>query len=159
MGKRRKEILWIAILFWMVLIFLFSAQNGEESKTVSHGFLYACILWIIPMDVDVQTVEFLELLIRKMAHFTEYAILGMLLFMQIKAYALFQYERYRIILGIAAVSFYAATDEIHQLFVPGRSGQPMDVLIDTLGGMTGIIILYFFLTIRIKMKRKRKENL
>lgn len=77
--------------------------------------------------------------IRKMAHATEYAILGMLMSGAVYAYGVCgkKVVRYAWILA----TIYAATDEFHQLFVPGRSGQFRDVLLDSTGAAVGILIL------------------
>ena len=72
-----------------------------------------------------------DLVLRKLAHLVEYAILGALLF---RALA-------REPLAIAVGSAYAVTDEIHHAFVPGRSGSPIDWLIDTVGVVTGVVLL------------------
>jgi hypothetical protein len=71
-----------------------------------------------------------DLLLRKLAHTAEYAVLGLLLMRA---------------LGQAAVAFafgvaYAVTDEIHQAFVPGRQGAPLDVLIDAAGVAIGVLL-------------------
>ena len=83
--------------------------------------------------------EKIEYPIRKMAHATEYAILGMLMSGAVYAYGVCgkKVVRYAWILA----TIYAATDEFHQLFVPGRSGQLRDVLLDSTGAAVGILIL------------------
>ena len=70
-------------------------------------------------------------ILRKCAHMTEYAVLGYLLLRAIG------HEVWALLLGIA----YSATDEFHQRFVAGRHGSPVDVAIDTIGLMIGIVLL------------------
>ena len=72
----------------------------------------------------------IEFPVRKAAHMTEYAILALLLLGTI--------TKDRMLAVICLVAAYAATDEYHQLFVPGRSGQVRDVVIDTVGGTLGL---------------------
>ena len=79
---------------------------------------------------------------------TEYAVLGVLIFIQIKLYRLFTTDWKKIWTAVLLVMIYAATDEFHQLFVDGRSGQFRDVLIDTFGGIAGIYIIYLICKLR-----------
>ena len=71
-----------------------------------------------------------DLVLRKLAHFAEYAILGVLLFRAVRAP----------FLAVLLASAYAATDEVHQLFVTGRHGSPLDWLIDTAGVAAGVAL-------------------
>ena len=74
---------------------------------------------------------FWDLLLRKAAHVTEYAILGALLFRALE----------REVPALAAGIAYACTDEIHQHFVPGRNGSPLDLLFDAVGVAAGILLV------------------
>ena len=73
--------------------------------------------------------------IRKCGHITEYAILGFLVYVMFYAYG-FEGRR-RFLLAVLLAVFYAASDEFHQVFVPGRSGRFTDVLIDSIGILIG----------------------
>lgn len=77
----------------------------------------------------------IEFPVRKVAHMTEYAILALLLLGMITKDRI---TRKQLLAVICLVAAYAATDEYHQLFVPGRSGQVRDVVIDTVGGTLGL---------------------
>lgn len=77
----------------------------------------------------------IEFPVRKAAHMTEYAILALLLLGMITKDRI---TRKQLLSVICLVAAYAATDEYHQLFVPGRSGQVRDVVIDTVGGTLGL---------------------
>ena len=72
-----------------------------------------------------------------MAHATEYAILGILLTATLSSFEKRHYGLWGWLLGTG----YAATDEIHQLFVPGRSGQVTDVMLDSAGCLLGCLLL------------------
>jgi len=72
-----------------------------------------------------------DLVLRKLAHATEYAILGFLLLRATGN------ERWALVLGVA----YAVSDEVHQHFVSGRHGAPVDVLIDSVGVSVGVFVL------------------
>ncbi|CDE53932.1 predicted integral membrane protein [Roseburia sp. CAG:303] len=141
--QKKKLILWILIFIWMITIFMFSAQNGDESSELSQGFLRTFILRFTPDNISEDIVNMMEYIIRKCAHMTEYAVFGILVFYQIKLYRLFEKEWNRIVMAVICVMIYASTDEIHQLFVGGRSGRFTDVLIDTAGGFIGIMAAAF----------------
>ena len=127
--QKKKLILWILIFVWMITIFMFSAQNGDESSELSQGFLRTFILRFTPDNISEDIVNMMEYIIRKCAHMTEYAVFGILVFYQIKLYRLFEKEWNRIVMAVICVMIYASTDEIHQLFVGGRSGRFTDVLL------------------------------
>lgn len=154
--KIQKIIIWILIAGWMLVIFLFSSQNGDESSKLSQGFLRKCILWFLPDHMNGATVDTLEYIVRKCAHMTEYAVLGILISIQFRLYRFFEKEWKTISAAIFFVMMYAATDEIHQLFIGGRSGRFTDVLIDTCGGMIGALAVYF--TCKLKNLRKSENG-
>ena len=141
--QKKKLILWILIFVWMITIFMFSAQNGDVSSELSQGFLRTFILRFTPDNISEDIVNMMEYIIRKCAHMTEYSVFGILVFYQIKLYRLFEKEWNRIVMAVICVMIYASTDEIHQLFVGGRSGRFTDVLIDTAGGFIGIMAAAF----------------
>jgi VanZ family protein len=72
-----------------------------------------------------------DLVLRKAAHAAEYAVLGALLLRALGR------ELPAVAIGIA----YAATDEVHQAFVPGRQGAVLDVLVDAMGVLLGVYVL------------------
>lgn len=163
----KKIILWCLIPLWMGIIFFFSAQNSNDSSHLSSSFLKNVILVFLPEQTASNTdlLKQLSFLIRKCAHMTEYAILAILLLMQIRLYGWLTAQTSRpklsvrtftfllqALLTIGIVVLYAASDEFHQLFVSGRSGQATDVLIDTCGGLFGI--LFYFLLARIRKNHR-----
>ncbi len=77
--------------------------------------------------------------IRKLGHFTEYFILYLLFYNVLKEYFKFKSS---IFLSIVFVFLYACSDEFHQLFIIGRDGSIKDVILDTSGGMIGMLIVY-----------------
>lgn len=150
----KKIILWILIILWMIIIFLFSSQNSEDSSRLSRGFLRNFILWFLPENINEDTVDFLEHILRKCAHMAEYAVLGVLISIQLRLYHAFEAEWKKIWSAVFLVMLYAATDEFHQLFVGGRSGQISDIFIDTCGGMAGAFVIYLI----YKFKNFRKTE-
>ena len=73
-----------------------------------------------------------DTILRKLAHLAEYAILGALLDRALR--------RPQLVVAVALAGLYAVTDEVHQLFVEGRHGSPLDVGIDTLGALLGVLL-------------------
>ena len=138
-----RNFIIILICIWMRLVFNFSAQNANESSNLS--------LWVaslITKDTDFQLV--LEPYIRKIAHFSEYAIGGGL---YLSLFATFKIKEEKQILFASIIGFlYAISDEFHQLFIEGRSGQIKDVFIDALGVITGALIIFTIIKIFKKVK-------
>lgn len=143
--SKRKTIFLIAAVLWMTVIFLFSSRNGDTSaqdsgrigRLVGEIFVPGFKDW----DADRQTVfaGTVDHPIRKAAHASEYAVLGILIFGVV-------YERRKsrvrcLFLPWLLGTAYAATDELHQLLVPGRSGQVSDVVIDSAGVLAGVLVI------------------
>lgn len=133
----------------MGFIFLFSARTGTESAKMSIGYaeeLAKILGWagVFSMESGKDLLFYAESVhtaVRKAAHFTEYAVLG---FFTCKAVLCDVRDRkHAILLSQIICSGYAVSDEIHQLFIPGRSGRAFDVGIDSLGALTGILIAAF----------------
>ena len=146
----KKSVLLICILIltvgWMLLIFGFSSQTGTESGSLS-ALLSEPITKLLIRFADDSSTEAesalfsrVDIGVRKIAHFTEYAILGGLLVL------LFRIRRVRLIwLPWMIGTLYAVTDEWHQSFSPGRSCDPKDVLIDACGVLIGVLISFTLL--------------
>ena len=156
MNMRRKIFLVITIAC-MTAIFLFSSRTREESTGDSYfvGNMVGEIF--VPGFDEWSAQEQLEFAgeidhpVRKTAHAMEYAVLGLL------TAGAFIGRRTSILAGILVpwciASVYAVTDEIHQLFVPGRSGQVSDVMLDSAGVLAGLLILA-----AVRMLRRRQRE-
>ena len=97
----------------------------------------------------------IEFYVRKAAHMTEYAILGLLSFAFYRG--ILKKEKRQFLAALLTAAVYAATDEFHQYFIPGRSAEVMDVCIDTLGASIGLAILFF--TLKVVRKHCQKSKL
>lgn len=128
----KKRINILLVIIWMILIFIMSSFNSTESSNQSN-FIVNIILDIF----NITNIKLLSLIIRKLAHFTEYFILGILIYNLIHSY------NKKIYIAIIICVLYAISDEIHQLFVSGRSCQLLDILIDSIGSIAGTYLLYF----------------
>lgn len=149
----KKKIFGLLILFlWFVIIFLFSGSDASSSTAQTK-----IVLDILSDIAEKNTLvnSFLLKLnenytifysIRKLAHLTVFCILQIISFIIFRAFG--QNFLKSAIYSLLIVFGYASFDEIHQYFVPGRSCQFTDVLIDTLGGVIGLIICSTTLTIK-----------
>ena len=159
MSKIGKILLSVLALCWMMVIFWFSAAPAPESSEMSYT-VGLQIGKIAVADFDAWTTEEqndfaekIEYPIRKMAHAKEYAILGILVSGTAYAYGICGKKAIRY--AWIWATFYAATDEFHQLFVPGRSGQIRDVILDSAGAAVGILILCRVGRVRQRVARKK----
>ncbi len=147
-------ILLILLLGTFYMIFGFSSQNGEKSGELSSN-ITKFILEKMNYD-DIQNQEEIfkktEIVIRKIAHFSIYTLVGLLLMSFVSTYKL--KENIRIIISLCMGILYATSDEVHQLFIPGRSGQITDVIIDAMGVLLGILVLLTLLEIYKKTTNK-----
>ncbi|MEE0240342.1 MAG: VanZ family protein, partial [Ruminococcus sp.] len=142
---QRSGFWFCCTLLWCVVIFCFSAQDATQSNAVSNGVLHKiaeiCTAWIPAdaMDLESSTHTSMAFLIRKIAHFTLYFILGLLSCATMMTYCL--KKEHSLSAGWfcawAFCIFYATTDEFHQLFVPGRTGRLLDIGIDSCGALLG----------------------
>ena len=136
-----RAILLILLLGTLFLIFGFSSQDAEESGGLSSSIAKFILKQVKHDEIEDRQpiLERTESVIRKMAHFSIYTLVGLLLMSFVSTYNLKENKRIIISLGIGAL--YATSDEIHQLFVPGRSGQVSDVILDSMGVLLGILIV------------------
>ena len=140
---------WIFLafsLFWLGTIFSFSLQPADESGDTSKEFGRMLVELVAPEwsdeldEMSPAQLEHWNHVLRKCAHFTEYLILGVLV-----TNTLYHMPVHRKVLtGIGLCGIAAAVDETIQLFVPGRSGQVSDVLLDCFGAFFGIMLVYLY---------------
>lgn len=124
----------------MTVIFLFSAQDADSSDAQS-GF----VVDMLGSVTDAGEGDLVTFLVRKAAHIFAYFVLGLLAYNALRMYAI---PRSKVaLLSVALACAYALTDELHQVFVPGRSGELRDVLIDTTAAAlaVGLCSLYAYL--------------
>lgn len=122
-------------IVWIIVIFSFSLQSGEESGELSGGI----VAWIVGLffPEDFTHIELVHFLVRKAAHFTEYFILGVLLSLTVREAKWKKVLLAPWVLG----TLVASCDETIQLFSDGRAGQITDVMLDSSGVFTGCMIL------------------
>ena len=149
----KKIISFIVLILWMIAIFSFSSADANKSTSTSDKVITTMIEIKdkitnneTPNNEKEIIVKNSSFYIRKIAHITEYLILGFLIFNLLK-----QYSVTNIYYAIGLSILYSCTDEFHQLFISGRSGSIRDILIDSIGILIGTY-LYKLLFI------KNKEN-
>lgn len=130
-------ISWTAVLLWMLFIFSLSSQAADQSAYLSKGMveIFIDIIEKLLPGYDLDMIN-LEHFVRKSAHFCSYLVLGVLVINALRRSGVEGLKLCGFALGICVL--YAISDEVHQLFVPGRSGQATDVFIDSAGAMLGI---------------------
>ena len=164
----KRTILTALTIAWMIFIFFMSSMEQEESASQSSTVIdFVCSVFVrgyseMPPAGKLEMQEKLTFPVRKGAHMTEYAILGMLLSLTVYEYIV-EYEFFAmknstllsereeiaektafppaLVLGL----LYACSDEIHQTFVRGRSGEVRDVLVDTAGVLAGALLIAYIL--------------
>ena len=160
---KTKYLSWVPAILIMLIIFNFSSKpavvSGESSLMISDQIMriYEKISDVHYNEaIRMDKLSILDHYVRKAAHVTEYAILAATVTLPLwlrkrKGFRLWS-------LSVLITAGYAATDEIHQKFVPGRSGELKDVLIDSAGAALGAYVFIIAATAltRHKIKQNRK---
>ena len=160
--KKIKYVKCIIAIICCIIIFSFSAVPATASTKQSKGLTYNVIKLLNGNKLSERDLEKLTKkinpVIRKIAHFSIYMILAIFTYMFIGELNIkIKSEKERLRKNIAYTCMfciiYAIFDEIHQIYVPGRTGKVIDVIIDTLGACMGITIIL----IRNKFNYKKKD--
>ncbi len=142
------------------IIFYMSSRDSTESADMSGSVvtdIFGKILSLLGIDLNnPETFSVVDHVIRKLAHFTEYAVLGVCMTVYVKTYDKPNY--FTVTLTLTSCFLYACSDEFHQYFVPGRSMQFTDAMIDTAGAATGTAVVIAILYIVQKSSKKQKNN-
>ncbi len=157
--KTKRTVFLILIIINCIIIFCFSNQVADVSS-VSSGRIVNLIAELLPSiknmpEAEKQIIcsEVLSLIVRKTAHFSIYMLLGFLTMNFAVTYKGTKYKN-----GLCSWIFgtiYAITDEIHQLFIQGRSCEVRDVCIDSIGVLTGILIALIIFKLCKKIIKQR----
>lgn len=161
----RKNILrgtlLILLICTFIIIFGLSNQDAEKSGNLSKGVTRQIINKIsnIQKENEEYIIELTEKIIRKIAHFSIYTLVGLLEMAFVSTYKI--KEKNRVIVSLLIGVLYAISDEIHQSFIPGRCAQITDIIIDGLGVLYGILILMLIIKIinKIRFKYENATNL
>lgn len=146
--KACKIVYPILAIAWMGLIFFMSSRNGEQSSSMSDtlcmwiGSIFIKSWKMYTASDKAAFVESISFCVRKTAHMTEYAILMVFVYQSFRARGKCGWKAFFLALAICAA--YAASDELHQMFVGERSPQVRDVMIDTCGAAIGGLLVRGF---------------
>lgn len=146
MNKKKilRIILIVLIILWMIIVFKFSHAQGSSSSGISKKI--AKIFF-----EGKKYINFAEAIIRKIAHLSEYAVGGILLYDLFLTFDI--NAKIQFIGAFSITTLYAISDEVHQLFVPGRSGRIIDVFIDMQGIILGMCAVLLILKIVLACKK------
>ena len=133
MKNKRLVLAWTLLILWMLFIFIMSSFNGVMSGNQSES-----IAVLIYNLFDISDTEKVSLIVRKCAHVSEFFILGILVVNLVSKYNV----KHIYFISFIICVLYSSSDEFHQLFVPGRSGQVTDVLIDLIGVVLGLLLVF-----------------
>ena len=181
MMKRKYRVILLAalVLGWMGVIFMFSSQDGAASSETS-GRVVERVIAVVKPDFNslakseqIRFREMVTFFVRKGAHFTEYMILGVLLFLfyyewRPKIFQVPQKENMHIIMKLRlrriwfiawiTGTLYAASDEFHQMFTGERSPQVRDVCIDSSGAAVGCLLALVAIVLIVRKMQRQKEK-
>ena len=141
-----KLVKYLLVIIWMILIFYFSNQPANNSSIQSKGVIIksiTAVTKIVNKNISEKELEKIiyitEKPVRKLAHIFLYFVLAILVTWLLKSYNL-EYNQI-FLYSIMICILYSFSDEIHQLFISGRSGSIIDVFIDNLGSYLGVFII------------------
>lgn len=136
--NKRKIIFLVAVILWIIFIFGNSLMNGATSGNISGGITQSIHNMLTNMNINIE-IETLHYIIRKLAHISEYFILGILVILNVYQYL--KEPKYFISYSIGLSLLVSLIDETIQVFVDGRSGNFKDVGFDAIGFVLSILII------------------
>lgn len=150
-----RYILIICIIVLCCKIFALSSQDGGVSAGTSRQFT-EILLKTLGLECNDRTIEIINPVIRKVAHFSVYMLLG---FLTMCTCETFKWQRvYKFDFSTMFAFVFACSDELHQRLVPGRSGEFADVCLDTVGAMLGVLIVLAIALICVRIKKKKANK-
>lgn len=174
----QKILASILVLMWMITVFIFSSQDGVDTLNTSGAVISVIESTTNNNDSNVVSNNLdktdnknslenkkykytysnkIQRIVRKNAHYFLYMVGG--IFLSVFFCADSRYNNIKLKLAVYAIIsgvIYACTDEFHQSFVPGRTSSLKDVFIDSLGVITGVILVFI---LRIILNKKRKDKM
>lgn len=150
-----RYILIVCIIVLCCKIFALSSQDGGVSAGTSRQFT-EILLKTLGLECNDRTIEIINPVIRKVAHFSVYMLLG---FLTMCTCETFKWQKvYKFDFSTMFAFVFACSDELHQRLVPGRSGEFADVCLDTVGAMLGVLIVLAIALICVQIKKKKASK-
>lgn len=169
MEKQKRIVYFLRVIFTIlivvtcIIIFSFSSQNGEESGGISSNLAkQIATVFNIDESNNQELIKQIEIVIRKIAHFSIYTILGIWLMCLMQTFfnnKEWKYDtriKWRLTISGLLGFIYACSDEIHQSLIPGRTMKGTDIFLDTLGILCGVIIIAIIDYIRKGIQKRSK---
>jgi VanZ family protein len=142
---------WLPVLFWLGLIFIGSTDALSAEHT--SRFLVPFLRWLDP-HISSTTLNSLQVLIRKLGHLTEYAILATLVWRALRLGFVWKSPiASPFWFALIGCAIFAASDEFHQSFVPTRTSSLNDVMIDLSGALIGLAICVALVSRKVVKKK------
>ncbi|HEU4931614.1 MAG TPA: VanZ family protein [Pyrinomonadaceae bacterium] len=129
---------YLPLIIWLGFISYASSNSFSASNT--SRIIGPLVLWLFP-QTSAETLATIHLITRKIAHFTEYAILGFLAARAFRTSPRAAISQRWFLISATLVVVYALIDEYHQSFVPSRTASIVDSLIDMAGGLTALLVV------------------
>ena len=138
---RRRLMRYIPLLLWMALISFASTNSFSASNT--SRFIRPLLIWLFP-QISEERIAVFHFLVRKVSHFSEYAILGFLAARTFSSSSQRLLRNYWLQTTLILIVSYALLDEFHQSFVSSRTASIYDSLIDISGGVFALLWFAYF---------------
>lgn len=131
---------WIPVIVWAGVIFFFSTKQFSTAST--SRIIGPILHWLNP-SISTELERTIHFFVRKLGHWSEYFIFALLLMRALDQRFPQAYGFRKVVWTALVIFLYASSDEIHQLFVPGRSASLNDILLDFFGGVCGLFSSYW----------------
>jgi VanZ family protein len=128
---------YLPLLLW--LSFISFASTSEFSGENTSRIVRPLVLWLFPATSEA-TLQVIHFVVRKMAHLTEYAVLGVLAARSLSTSSVRFVKQHWVLLVFLLILIYSLLDEYHQSFVPSRTASLYDSMIDCVGGFTALMV-------------------
>ena len=151
MQKYGKWVSLGACLLWCAVIFRFSLSSGSDSAVTSGRVLMFCNSLFEGLHLPLRLTA---VAVRKLAHFTEFFVLGALLLPTLMLHGF----GHPLLVAAPCALLVAAVDESIQAFVPGRAPSVLDVLLDLSGALCGSLAFLALCLLLLYIKKKRLQK-
>ena len=154
----------LAVIAVAAMIFFFSAQDGEDSSRLSAGITKWLVAHVVSDFAEMTPNEQLAIMerasfiVRKAAHFSEYALLAMAIMVFLHYYRPNRRPSVMVVCAWIGATIYASTDELHQMFVDSRGPAVRDVCIDSAGAVLGALVGMALLSF-VLWRRRRAQSI